>query len=169
MMGRLKRAAPLVAWCVLLLTVSTAAADLRISSARAEGRKRSAESGAKFIRSRGADVNQASVAYAAAATAHNEWLSAATTAIEQGAMSEGVSDAAGKAAAAFVQWIRAKNGAVGEPVISGAEAEKTEAATRQDLIDIASETIAKGNGDAKRRSDASALASRLRWKTWSDL
>jgi hypothetical protein len=157
---------------VLALASLVNAADLRKATTDAEGRKRAAENGVRAIKSKAPQqADSAKELYLAAATAHGAWLDVTKTLVDKGESDSAASDAAGRAAAALVKWVAARNAALGEPVLAGKTAETIEASVRQGLIDISLETARRQRGaNANKKSQAvSDLSNRLRWKDWNEL
>jgi hypothetical protein len=157
---------------VALLGLDAFAADIAKATKDAEGRRLTAESGVRAIRAKPpAPANELSALYDATADAHNEWLSATDAAIKQGTTTEALNTTAGKAAATLVQWVAARNRALGETVLAGAVAATAETRIRQDLLSITTETVnrARGQNEKRRTQAVATLDARLRWKPWADL
>jgi hypothetical protein len=168
-----KRAVVGVLGLLLVVAVTSRAADLGKTIASTEGRKRAAENGVKEIKSKSPQPSeQIRAAYVEAATKQNAWLDVVCQAVEQGSTAApDVSTAAQSAADSLVEWVNVRNRALGLPELTGAVADSTKKSVVQDLLNIASESW-KGNRstDAKKRtSAASSLKDRLRWRAFEEI
>lgn len=166
-MGRLTGVVSSVVVCALL-AITVSAADLKKNTADAEGRRRTAENGAKTIKAK-SQAGDLRTQYAEAAAANNDWLKVTTDAIKQGAVSDAIQGAADKAATTFVKWVAARNAALGEPVLAGSMATAIQTQTKQNLIDIATEAVRATKGNDKKKADAATDLARLQWKSWGEL
>jgi hypothetical protein len=172
MVGK-KRAVVGVLGLLLVVAVTSRAADLGKTIASAEGRKRAAENGLKEIKAKSSQpAEQIRAAYVEAAKKQNAWLDAVCQAVEQGsATAPDVSTAAQSAADSLVEWVNVRNRALGLPELTGTVADSTKKSVVQDLLNIASE-IWKDNRstDAKKRTTAAtSLKERLRWRAFEEI
>ena len=153
--------------------VTLTAADLDQALREADGRRKAAESGVREIKTKSKDqADQVRSLYAEAASRNNAWLDMVCQSIQQAPSSApDVSAAVEPAATALVQWVSARNRALGLPELTGPIADSVKKRVTQDLTDIANETW-RGNrsGNEQRRTQAAnALKERLQWRGWEDL
>ena len=146
--------------CLAASVTFADAADLNEALKQADARKRAAENGARAIRAQAPqDIEQTNAVYAAAADANSAWLDAIARGDAPGAAA-----ASSVAASRLVQWVVARNRALGEPVMSETLAKGVTERVQQELADIAKNAVAK-----KRQDTADTLNARLRWKAWEEL
>ena len=162
-----------VIYFAALSGATMSAADLNKSLTDAEGRRRTAESGLKQIKSKSpADAQTLRAAYDEAAKQHNAWLATVTQAIEQAsAASPDVSVVSQQAASALVVWVVARNRALGEPELAGTAAESVKKKVVMDLTDIAAEGWKNNRQrDAGRKTAfTKSISERLSWKAWDQV
>ena len=163
-----------VTLAMILVSMSALdAAPLDKSLSETDGRRKAAENGLRQIRMKSQqEAEQVRGLYAAAASNNNAWLDMVCQAIEQGApAAPDVSGVAGSAASSLVEWVSARNRALGLPELTGPVGESVKNAVVQDLTDIASGTWRDSRGDSadKRKKAAATLRERLRWKAFEEV
>jgi pyruvate/2-oxoglutarate dehydrogenase complex dihydrolipoamide acyltransferase (E2) component len=172
MVGKKRAVVGFLGW-LLVVAVTSRAADLGKTIASTEGRKRAAENGLKEIKAKSPQPSeQIRAAYVEAANKQNAWLDVVCQAVEQGSTAApDVSTAAQSAADSLVEWVNVRNRALGLPELTGAIADSTKKSVVQDLLDIANETWKNNRStDAKKRtSAASSLKDRLRWRAFEEI
>src|SRR4030095_7431732 len=110
--------------------------------------------------------------YTAAASNNNAWVDVLCEAIEQGApAAPDVSTVAASAASSLVEWVSARNRALGLPELTGPVGESVKKTVVQDLTDIASSAWRdnRGNNADKRKKAAATLGERLRSKPFEEI
>jgi hypothetical protein len=124
------------------------AANLSHAIAQAKGCKRAAENGLRAVRAMSvAQAGDLARIYDCPAAKQNTWLESACTAIEKGGTTApDTSSAAGAAAASLIEWVGARNRALGEPELKGEIAETTKKSIMERLTVISTEAW----NDAKR-------------------
>lgn len=158
---------------ILVCISALQAAPLDKSLSETDGRKKAAENGLRQIKMKSQqEAEQVRGLYTAAASNNNVWMDMICQAIEQGApAAPDVSSAAASAASSLVEWVSARNRALGLPELTGPVGESVKKAVVQDLTDIASSTWRDSRGDNadRRRKAAATLGERLRWKPFEEI
>jgi hypothetical protein len=149
------------------------AAPLDKSLSETDGRKKAAENGLRQIKMKSQqEAEQVRGLYTAAASNNNAWVDMLCQAIEHGApAAPDVSTVAGSAASSLVEWVSARNRALGLPELTGPVGESVRKTVVQDLTDIASSAWRDSRSDNadKRKRAAATLGERLRWKPFEEI
>jgi hypothetical protein len=126
---------------MILVAISALnAAPFDKSLSETDGRRKAADNGLRQIKMKSQqEAEQVRGLYTAAASNNNAWVDMVCQAIEQGApAAPDVSGVAGSAASSLVEWVCARNRALGLPELRGSVGESVKKAVTQDLTDIAS-------------------------------
>ena len=148
-------------------------ADVEKALKDADGRRRGAESGLRDIKAKSMEqAEQVRTPYSEAASKNNVWLDAVRQTLQQlGSSAPDVASAAEQAATALVEWVSARNRALGEPEMTAIVADSVKKRIVAGLTDIANETWKdnRAANDQKRTKAATALKDRLQWRTWQEV
>jgi len=149
------------------------AADVDQALREADGRRKAAETGVRDIKAKSQEqAGQARALYAEAASRNNAWLEAVCQAIQQGSSSApNVSAMVEPAATALVQWVSARNRALGLPELTSPIGDTVKKRVIADLTDISNETWSRNRNAAeqKRTQAATSLKERLQWRSWEEV
>ena len=149
------------------------AAPLDKSLSDTDGRRKAAENGLRQIKAKSQEQAEGVRAlYTAAASNNNAWVDAVCQAIEQGTPANpDLSGVAGSAASSLLEWVSARNRALGVAEMTAPVAESVKKSIVQDLTDIAVGTWRTSRGDSadKRKKAAATLRERLRWKAFEEV
>ena len=173
MTGRALRLMGTVGLASLMGVVVVGAVIDEKQMAAAEGRRRTAETGVKAIKSKqAASLDQARTAYTTAMTDQNAWLDLTVRAVKEGpATAPDAARLAETAASSLLAWATVRVGLLGEGSISPAAAESTKSAIVRNLTAL---TQAAWQENLKRNESARAAAvktldDRLRWKAFDEI
>jgi hypothetical protein len=151
----------------LLVIVSggmfVAASNVDKALGEADGRRKAAENGLREIKTKSKEqAEQVRPLYAEAASRNNAWLGTVCQAIQQGKGPD-VAAIIESAASALVQWVSARNRALGVAELTPPIAEAVKKRVVADLTEISAETWKdnRGASDQKRLKNAAALKDRL--------
>jgi hypothetical protein len=149
------------------------AANLSQALTEADGRRKAAENGVREIKARAKDqVDQVRPLYAEAASRNNAWLGTVSQVIEQASpTAPDVSVSVDPAASALLQWVSARNRALGAKELTPSIADGLKKRIVQELSEIATGTWKdnRGASEQSRKKAAAALTERLEWRTWEDI
>ena len=149
------------------------AADVDQALKEADGRRKAAETGVRDIKAKSQEqAGQARALYAEAASRNNAWLATVCQAIQQGSSgAPNVSAMVEPAATALVQWVSARNRALGLPELTSPIGDTVKKRVIADLTDISNETWSRNRNAAEQRRTqaATALKERLQWRSWEEV
>jgi hypothetical protein len=110
--------------------------------------------------------------YSEAAARNNAWLDVVCQAIQHGASTASdVSASVEPAASALVQWVSARNRALGVSELAPPIGDALKKRVIADLTAIAGETwkATRGANEQKRTKAATSLKERLQWRSWDEV
>jgi hypothetical protein len=167
----------LIVLAIVLLVASMgahlAAAPIDRALKEADGRRQAAENGVRDIKAKSeGPAEYVRSAYEEAASRNNAWLETTCQAVQTGPASAlDMTASADAAATALIQWVAARNRALGLAELSTAVGDSLKKQIVQDLGEITRSTwrSARSANEAKRAKTAAGLKERLQWRMWDEI